>query len=157
MQIQPYGTPMMSVRPPGGNRNALDLPFDKDGRRQWSIGLKGAHGHCGECCYSCLCPCMEYAKIHSRLRHLEAYGTPHPQGGEAVTLDCCIYALFCHFGLQVIPNIGLRRDARERYRISGSFLKDVFFSCFCSANVLTQTSHEMRLEEWSIDSKGPQP
>ncbi|KAF8306356.1 hypothetical protein DL93DRAFT_2143809 [Clavulina sp. PMI_390] len=153
IQSQPSGVAMMSVSPPGGNRNALDLPFDEDGRRQWSMRVMDISPHCGEWCCSCWCPCFKHASEISRLRYLETHGQPHPQRGDSVNFDCLVYAMFCFLGLQVIPDIALRKEIRERYQIAGSFTKDACLSCFCSPNMLTQASQEMRLEEQSIDEE----
>ena len=48
---QPGAIPAMTVG--GGNRNAKNLPLDKDGR-EWSNGLCGCFDDCGTCKFSIL-------------------------------------------------------------------------------------------------------
>ena len=45
---QPMATMGMNV-PNGGNRNAKNLPFDRNGEREWSNGLCGCGSDCGNC------------------------------------------------------------------------------------------------------------
>ncbi|KAF8306358.1 hypothetical protein DL93DRAFT_2088690 [Clavulina sp. PMI_390] len=141
---------MMSIETAGGSKNALNLPFDAYGQREWSLGLMGACSHTKECCYSCWCPSCQYANVHSRLDYIDKHGRPHPEGGDTCNTHCLTFHLLLHCGLQCIPGGRVRRHARERYRIGGSTWKDWCSMLCCMPNALTQLSNEIRLEESAI-------
>lgn len=109
----------------GGNRNALNKPFDSKGEREWSHGFCDCFGDFGTCkfychsaliqqwwtthfpgCISWFFPCIIYSQNKTRLEALERTGQPHPSGGDSIGGDCCIHAglTFCGCGwvLQVL-------------------------------------------------------
>ena len=111
-QQQPTAVPYIVQQPPlvpqmavsrggastGGNRNALDKPYDSNGQRDWSFGLFDCFGSCQTCLYAWCCPCFTYGQNMSRMHNLKTYGTPHPKGGELFTAECLTYLAFLHFG-----------------------------------------------------------
>ncbi|KAH8085965.1 PLAC8-domain-containing protein [Cristinia sonorae] len=143
---QPVATPQMSVGG-GGNRNALNKSFDKDGKREWSYGLLGCFGDCGTCITSTFCPCIVYSRNKSRIAHFQQNGTPHPNGGEGVGGACAVYSVLCCVGLSWILQIGTRGDVRGRYSIAGGTFGDCLASCCCTPCELTQEHREIELEE----------
>lgn len=98
MQQQPQATQPMALTPGGGNRNALNKPYDQSGQRDWSHGLCDCCGDAATCVFAWCCPCMVYSQNKSRLQHLAQQGTPHPKGGEMFGGDCAIHALLLYFG-----------------------------------------------------------
>ena len=46
--MQPNPVPQMDA----GNRNVKNLPYDSNGKRDWSFSLLGCCGDCGACKYS---------------------------------------------------------------------------------------------------------
>ncbi|KAG9003533.1 hypothetical protein FRB94_003053 [Tulasnella sp. JGI-2019a] len=148
---QPGAKTMMS--PGGGNRNALNKPFNTSGDREWSYGLCDCCSDFGTWCLSCWCPCMQYSKNKTRLEFLDRNGRPEPNGGEACGSGCWTYgclAAWC--GLGWIMQIGTRHDVRQRYRVEGGTCGDVFFSACCHSCALTQESREIKLEETHYES-----
>ena len=131
----------------GGNRNALNLPTGGGGERGWSYNACGCLLALPTCVFSWCCPCFSYAKIQSRLGHLNKQGVPHPSGGNCCTCDCCVYTLLMMIGtyqnrypyskIRSIPfvldagcpcfvSMGGRKSVRDRYNISGGCCSDLY-------------------------------
>lgn len=80
-------TPMMSMGGgAGGNRNALNKPFNATGKRDWSFGFFDCFSACGTCMFGWCCPCLQFGKNVSRLEHLTKHGQVHPSDGDMVSL-----------------------------------------------------------------------
>ena len=98
---QPVGAPQMVIYQggSGGNRNALNKPFNPQGRREWSFGLCGCFDECGTCLFSWCCPCFSFGKNMSRFQYLESQGRAHPSGGDMCNSDCCVYLALMYCGM----------------------------------------------------------
>ncbi|KAF8318699.1 PLAC8-domain-containing protein [Clavulina sp. PMI_390] len=148
VQQQPMGTPMMAVN--GGNRNALNKPIKSNGQREWSHGVFDCFGACGTCFFSWCCPCFQYGKNSSRLKHLNSQGAPHPSGGDCCNSDCMTYGALVYCGCPCLVHMGMRKDIRGRYNIEGGGGNDFLCTWCCIPCVLTQESRELELEEKSL-------
>jgi len=142
---QPGAVPQMNA---GGNRNVLNKPYDAQGHRDWSYGTFTCFDEPGTCLFSWCCSCFSYGKNMSRLKHLQANGHPHPQGGEMVNSDCCTYAALLYCGCPCLVSMGGRKEIRGRYNIEGG--SDFLCSWCCFPCALTQESRELALEEHSF-------
>ena len=110
--VQPGATQKMSV----DARNAMNMPKDEAGQRDWSNGLFTCLDDIFTCTLiskenlshpvfvsehsspffssvglSWFCPCVVYSQVKTRTEYLEAHGRPHPEGGELVGPDCALY------------------------------------------------------------------
>jgi len=144
---QPGGMPQMNA---GGNRNALNKPYNAQGQREWSHSTFSCCEEAGTCLFSWCCSCFAYGKNTSRLKHLQANGHPHPQGGEMVNSDCCVYLALLYCGIPCLVSMGIRKEIRGRYNIEGSGGSDFLCSWCCVPCQLTQESRELSLEERSF-------
>ncbi|KAF7326508.1 HD domain-containing protein [Mycena sanguinolenta] len=138
----------------GGNRNALGKPLNSDGKREWSHGFCGCFDECGTFCYACWCPCIVHGKNKQRIDHLNANGTPDPDGG-----SCCSGACWAFCGLQILAGAGCilecmnRGEVRRRYGIDGGSCGDCMAAWCCPSCDLTQVSREIELEEKSFGQR----
>ncbi|KAJ6615177.1 hypothetical protein B0H10DRAFT_2220671 [Mycena sp. CBHHK59/15] len=132
---QPMPTQGMQVAA-GGNRNAMNKPYDSDGKREWSNGLCGCFEACGTFCYAWWCPCIVHGKNKQRLRHLAEQGSPHPEGG-----SCCNGSCWGHCCLTSFTGLGFILQAINRGETR---------SRPCD---LTQVSREIELEEQSFGQR----
>ncbi|KAF8325763.1 PLAC8 family-domain-containing protein [Cantharellus anzutake] len=144
---QPGAMPQML---PGGNRNALNKPFDQQGEREWSHGTFDCFSECGLCLFSWCCSCFSYGKNKSRLQYLQINGQPHPQGGEMVNSDCVVFAALLYCGCPCLVSMGTRKEIRTRYKIQGGGGSDFLCSWCCAPCSLVQESRELTLEENSF-------
>ncbi|KAJ6454354.1 PLAC8 family-domain-containing protein [Mycena sanguinolenta] len=138
----------------GGNRNAAGKPLNSDGKREWSHGFCGCFEECGTFCYSCWCPCIVHGKNKQRIDHLNANGTPDPDGG-----SCCSGACWAFCCLHLLAGAGCilecmnRGEVRRRYGIDGGSCGDCLSAWCCPACDLTQVSREIELEEKSFGQR----
>ncbi|EDR01540.1 uncharacterized protein LACBIDRAFT_310869 [Laccaria bicolor S238N-H82] len=124
----------------GGNRNALNLPLDAEGKRDWSYGLCECFGDMDTC----------------RLDYLEAHGTPDPQRGNRCTSDGFFYTCIdftCNMGWVFQIATRARMPVRQCYSIRGSSSEDFWTAFFCHSCDLVQGSRELQVEE---DSRSPE-
>jgi len=152
---------------PGGNRNAMNMaPINEQGQRDWSNNFWSCAEALPTCLFGHFCPCILYSKNKTRMQHLAETGAPHPEGGEAVGIDCAIYCgLTVCTGFAWILQGFNRTQTRERYNIApgsigdwfatnvdprASIAGDMLASCFCHSCQLTQQSREIELEEQSL-------
>jgi len=148
-QQQPMAQPGMMMQP-GGVRNALNKPYNKDGKRDWSHGLMDCFAECGTCCEAWWCPCITYGRNKTRLNALEQ-GHAHPQGGESCGTDCMVFALVqCFTGLGCIMQIMNHGAVRDRYAIDGNGCSDCMAVWCCHACTMTQDSREIEEEEKAL-------
>jgi len=133
-------------------KNVLEKPKYPNGEREWSYGMYGCCcENYGTCCFACLCPCIVYAKLKSRVSYLERNNYPHPEGGSGCNSDCfihCCLSSLCAVGW--VLQIGQRSTVRDRYRISGNGCADCMSVWCCSPCTLTQESREVDLEERAL-------
>jgi len=158
---QPTSAPQMFVSPDGraaqqgtligGNRNALNKPYNHpNGRRGWSFGLFDCFSSCETCCYACFCPCFAYGQNMSRLHNLKVQGVPHSKEGELFTAECLTYLAIPDDTIRGFYACIGRKKIRERYNIEGDCWKDCLCHSFCAPCAITQESREIRLEEESL-------
>ncbi|KAF9041543.1 PLAC8 family-domain-containing protein [Panaeolus papilionaceus] len=141
---------MVVVPGGGGNRNAMNIPVDDDGRK-WSHGLCGCCGSCGTCVISCCFPCVTYGQNRHRFEHLSLHGAPNPNHhGKIFSGSCFQHGLLTMCGLGFLMQMGTRGAIRSRYNIKGGSCGDCCTSCFCGPCALTQESRELDLEEQSF-------
>ncbi|KAF8331619.1 PLAC8 family-domain-containing protein, partial [Cantharellus anzutake] len=145
---QPRAAPQM-VYGAGGNRNALDKPFDAAGQRKWSFGPCDCTEVCGTWVLSYFCPCLSYGRNMSRLKHMQTHGRPHPAGGEMFNEDCLLYELLGYAHLDCLAGMNGRASIRRRYSIQGGEWEDCMCHTLCRSCSLTQESRELGLEEES--------
>ncbi|KAF5383065.1 hypothetical protein D9615_004825 [Tricholomella constricta] len=142
VQQQPVATQGMVVT--GGNRNAKNLPVDREGR-EWSNGLFDCCNDAGTCVLSWFCPCVVYSRNRRRLEHLEGKGTPDPEQGGCFSGACWVH---CCAGWTL--QIESRAKVRSRYGIKGDSWSDCCAIFWCAPCALTQESQEIKLEEQSF-------
>ncbi|KXN84006.1 Cell number regulator 11 [Leucoagaricus sp. SymC.cos] len=146
---QPQATPGMTIGG-GGNRNAMDLPMDADGR-DWSNGLCDCCNEPGTCMLAWYCPCIVYAKNKHRYEHLNLNGTPDPEkGGDCCSGDCMLHAVITFCGAGWILQFMQRGNVRSRYNIKGGGCGDCCAAFWCSPCESTQEYQELKLEERSL-------
>ncbi|KAJ7608764.1 PLAC8-domain-containing protein, partial [Roridomyces roridus] len=138
-------TPTAGMRISGGNRNALDKPFDNNDQRAWSHDLCSCFGDCGSFCYALWCPSVVHGKNRQRLRHLMDEGTPAQED----EIKGCSGACWSHWALNLV-GMGCILAARARYGIRGSALGDCTAALCCHSLDLNQVSREIELEERSF-------
>ncbi|PFH47899.1 hypothetical protein AMATHDRAFT_66586 [Amanita thiersii Skay4041] len=148
---QPQPTMGMTVGP-GGNRNAKNVPFNPNGKRDWSNGICDCFDDCGTCLMAWFCPCMVYAQVKQRLEYLNQRGIPDPErGGSGCNGDCMVHGLLSAcLGIGWVLQISNRGSVRHRYSIEGGGCGDCCTVCWCSPCQLTQESREIELEERSF-------
>lgn len=105
--VQPGVSQKMDIK------NAMNMPKDEAGQRDWSNGLFTCLEDVFTCKHSLhfrsrlrllssigyrhavglswFCPCVVYSQTKTRVEYLEANGRPHPEGGELVGPDCALY------------------------------------------------------------------
>ncbi|KAF8635773.1 hypothetical protein AX17_003860 [Amanita inopinata Kibby_2008] len=149
--VQPQPTMGMTVAP-GGNKNSKNLPYNAEGKREWSHGLCDCFDDCGTCMLSWCCPCMVYSKVKRRAEYLNTHGKPDPeQGGSGCDGDCMLHCCLTGiFGAGWVLQIFNRGVVRNRYNIAGEGFGDCCTACFCTPCELTQESREIELEERSL-------
>ncbi|KAG8755061.1 hypothetical protein FRC14_004390 [Serendipita sp. 396] len=148
---QPTATPGMHVGGGGGNRNVKNMPYDSNGKRDWSNGTFSCFGDCMTCCVATWCPCITYGQNKTRFEHLEQQGYPHPSGGESCGSDCLLHCLLTScLGAGWVLQIGSREKIRDRYKIEGGLMGDCCLSFCCNPCTLTQESRELEQEEMSM-------
>ncbi|KZV89636.1 PLAC8-domain-containing protein [Exidia glandulosa HHB12029] len=136
---------------PGMNRNPKNLPYNSDGKREWSEGLCDCCGSCGVCCVATFFPCITYAKNKSRREYLGAHNKPHPSGGDCCGCDCFLYACLTSFTcLGWCLSISERTATRSRYSIKGNWCSSCMAVWCCLPCAMTQESREIELEERSL-------
>ncbi|TFK17997.1 PLAC8-domain-containing protein [Coprinopsis marcescibilis] len=149
---QPQGTVPMTVA--GGNRNALNLPLDAEGKRDWSYSILGCFGDMKTCCLATWCPCLAYSRNKRRFEHLETHGIPDPERDAVCGGDGWVYSLVefaCDLGW--VLQMQTRKEMRRRYNLKGSAWSDCFTSLVCEQCDLVQVSRELELEENSFGSQ----
>ncbi|KDR71148.1 hypothetical protein GALMADRAFT_159641 [Galerina marginata CBS 339.88] len=155
---QPEAMPPMVV-PGAGNRNVHNLPYDNDGKRDWSFGILSCLGDVDTCCLACWCPCLAHGKNRRRLEYLNVNGVPDPDrnrvvaGGDSLLYACLEVA--CDVGW--ILQISTRENIRQRYNIRGNGATDCCAAFCCQMCDLVQGSRELQLEEESLAIQQPQP
>ncbi|KAF8526559.1 PLAC8 family-domain-containing protein [Hysterangium stoloniferum] len=135
----------------GGNRNALNKPFNGSGEREWSYSLFDCFGDASTFLISWCFPCVVYSQNKSRYEHLEQKGFPHPSSGDSISGDCFLYA--CLTGcccLGSLLQMSTRGNIRRRYRIEGGSCEDCLAALCCIPCELTEGSRELELEEQSM-------
>jgi len=149
---QPTGVPQMVIIQggAGGNRNALNRPFNSIGKREWTFGLCQCCDTCGTCLFAWCCPCFSFGQNMSRFKFLQTQGRPHPTGGEMFNSDCCVYCALLYVGCPCFVGMGGRTDIRTRYQIDGGGCTDCLCHAYCVPCALTQESREIELEERSL-------
>ncbi|KIM42593.1 hypothetical protein M413DRAFT_444299 [Hebeloma cylindrosporum] len=155
MNVQPQAVAPMAIAG-GGNRNVKQLPYNNDGKRDWSFGLLDCLGDCNKCCLACCCPCLAHAQNRRRLDYLNTNGVPDPDRHRVTGQDSLLYALVevaCDMGW--ILQIGTRKNIRERYNIQGSSTSDCCAAFCCQSCDLVQGSRELQLEEDSFGQGQP--
>ncbi|KAL7410793.1 PLAC8 family-domain-containing protein [Mrakia frigida] len=141
----PFKAPMNTQ---GDPRNAMGLPHDVDGRRDWSHSIFSCFDRPETCCLSCWCPCVMYSRNKSRLHHLSEFNVKHPQGGDSVSSDCFLHCcLNTVVGLGWLLQIGTRGATRDRYKIQGGACEDCVSIWACNPCTITQETREIELEE----------
>jgi len=141
---QPQAQPGMKV---AGNLNVFNKPYNSQGTRDWSHDLCDCFGDGNACLMASCVPCFLYSQNKTRLVHLEMHGRPHPNGGDMLSGDCCIYACLLSFGCFCFVQMNTRERIRTRYKITGNSLGDCCASWCCGCCGLIQESREIRLEE----------
>ncbi|KIJ90698.1 hypothetical protein K443DRAFT_116247, partial [Laccaria amethystina LaAM-08-1] len=91
--------------PGGGNRNALNLPVEAEGKRNWSHGLCDCLGDMNTCALS-----------RRRLDYLKAHGTPDPQRGNRCSSDGFFAQGFANVTIFEEPRAGGRVGESGRAR-----------------------------------------
>ncbi|PPQ85919.1 hypothetical protein CVT25_014796 [Psilocybe cyanescens] len=151
---QPQAGPQMVING-GGNRNALNLPVDNEGKRDWSFGLLDCFGDMNKCCLACWCPCLAHGQNRRRLQYLNVNGVPDPDRRRIIAEgDSILYACIevaCDMGW--ILQIETRRNIRNRYNIRGSGTSDCCAPFCCQSCDLIQGSRELELEEESFGNQ----
>ncbi|KAF8198523.1 PLAC8 family-domain-containing protein [Pholiota molesta] len=143
---------MVVVPGGGGNRNAMNMPVDADGR-DWSHDKCGCMSDCSTCILATCVPCVIYGQNKHRYQHLHTKGTPHPDHG-----GCCSGACFGHgitsiCGLSFLFQMSTRGRIRNRYNIKGGGCNDCCVSLWCQPCALVQESREIALEEGSFSTQ----
>ncbi|KAH8116155.1 PLAC8-domain-containing protein [Phellopilus nigrolimitatus] len=138
-------------------RNAGGVPKRQNGERDWSFGFCDCFGDFGTCCLGCLCPCIVYSQVKTRLSHLERTGQHHPEGGDSFASDCFVHGLLDCCGMGWVLQIGSRSSIRDRYRIGGNGCADCLAAWCCTPCELTQESREIELEERALMGAGRVP
>ncbi|KAF8960431.1 PLAC8 family-domain-containing protein [Flammula alnicola] len=137
----------------GGNRNAMNMPVDHDGR-EWSHGICSCMSDCGICCKATFLPCIVYGKNKHRYEHLNSTGTPDPaHGGGCCSGSCLSYGIFSICGLGFLFQMTNRGHVRRRYNIKGGGCNDCCTSFWCAPCELVQESRELELEENSFSTQ----
>ncbi|KAJ6506062.1 PLAC8 family-domain-containing protein [Mycena vulgaris] len=144
----------MGMQAAGGNLNAKGMPFDGNGKREWSHGLFGCFESAGTCCFALFCPCVVYGQNTQRLRHLAEQGSPDPDGGSFSSGACWGHCLLNTFlGAGCVLQCMNRGEARTRYSVDGGGAGDFCASVCCGPCDLTQVAREIELEEHSYGKR----
>ncbi|KIM42594.1 hypothetical protein M413DRAFT_444301 [Hebeloma cylindrosporum] len=142
----------MSI-PRDGNRNVRGLPYDEEGKREWSHDLFDCLGDIDTCLLAWCCPCLAHGRNRRRLNHLNMHGVPDPDRRRVTAGDSIVYAALeaaCNMGW--LLQIATRRDIRQRYGIRGTESSDFCTPFCCQACDLVQGSRELQLEEEVFDT-----
>ncbi|KAF8891469.1 PLAC8 family-domain-containing protein [Gymnopilus junonius] len=142
-------------------KNPKGLPFDSEGRREWSSDLCAfCDDNLGTCCNALWCPCMVYAGNKARVEYLdEKDGVLPDEERGTCSGDCWIHGLLTVFTGCVggwVLQIPTRTSIRHRYAIAGDGLDDCCaVMCCCAPCALAQERREIELEEgWRKRRRG---
>ncbi|KZV89653.1 hypothetical protein EXIGLDRAFT_721146 [Exidia glandulosa HHB12029] len=154
-QMQMQHSQMQMQPTPGMNRNAKNLPYNSDGKREWSEGICDYCGSCGVCCVATLFPCITYARNRSRREYLSNHNRPHPSGGDWCDCNCMLFCCLGWFTNCCFPScmaMSDRNSTRARYSIKGNCCSTCLVVWCCLPCAMTQESQELELEERAIEN-----
>ncbi|KMZ73998.1 plant cadmium resistance 2 [Zostera marina] len=105
------------------------------GQQEWSTGLCGCFDDPGNCCITCLCPCITFGQIAEIV----------DKGSSSCGVSGALYGLLCSFtGCQCIYSCFYRKKMREQYSLPASPCADCLVHCCCEGFALCQEYRELK-------------
>ncbi|PAN06699.1 hypothetical protein GQ55_1G276400 [Panicum hallii var. hallii] len=101
----------------------------------WSTGLCNCFDDCGNCCVTCLCPCITFGQIAEII----------DRGSTSCGTSGALYALIMLLtGCQCVFSCFYRAKMRAQYGLRESPCADCCVHCFCECCALCQEYRELK-------------
>jgi len=97
----------------------------------WQQGVFDCSNDIGTCLLSCICPCVVYGQMKSKLDRTSCF------------MNGCIYAIVANIGCYCFLTGLFRGQVRRTYGIPGGSFEDCLIHCFCSPCAMTQEKLEI--------------